>query len=343
MLRRSIAITFALICFGVPQETKADLISSSLAVDDPSGVTSAVLTLLNTGGGNKTLPIIGNVMGLVRGEAAAGATAATALLTELRPSAGPGVILTAGPPAVGGTVAYPLTTNPYSSIIGSATATTSGLIRGIPTGPGGGVINAVSVVSVTPTTATSTGLAFAAASATASTDPIVLAPLDSATQAMLDVNLLSNYPSDPTAEFSLTATSSGPTAAVAGAEFDLNVTTNIPGLSTLFDLSFEVDSNSSQVTVGFSSPVISQPILPSDFTVTSSGTYVLGTGKTDFEVPFTIPAGTLATDPMLGPEGLVLNVDQSTRVFAGTPEPGAITLLLTVCAGLALFGRKAAQ
>ena len=242
-------------------------ISSSIALDDPTGVTSLVVGLIGPSGpGSIRLPITGNVTGITSGEAAAGTTGLTAVATELTPSAGPGVILTAGPPAVGGTVAYPVTTNTHSNIFGSATATTRGLIRGTPSGPGGGVINTVSIVALTPTSATTTGHAYAAATAKAQTDPFVLEPLATDMFALLAVNLLSNYPADPSAQFSLTAQGS------ASVKFQLEATTNIPGLPTLFHLSFGLDSTSSAVGIDFSSPLMgSAPILPSDFTMVSTG------------------------------------------------------------------------
>jgi hypothetical protein len=318
-----------------PAVAKADLISGSADADGPDGgVTGAILSLVPSGPGTKTIPITGDVMGSAYGEAAAGTTPVTAVATELKPTAGPGAILTAGPPAVGGTVGYPLTTNTHSNLVGSATATTMGLIRGIPTGPGKGVINAVTIVGITPTTAKASGIAFAVATATVKTDPLVLDPLSTAANAMLVVNLLSDYPTDPSAEFSLTAAATG---GFAASEFQLSVTTDIPGLGTLFDLSFAANSDSNHVTVGFESPVISDPFVSSDFTSSSPGTYVLSDSMTQFDVPFTIPAGTLAVSSTLGSEGLVLNFDQSSEAIAEAPEPVEFVPLAGVLVVFAFF------
>lgn len=244
--------------------------------------------------------------------------------SSIRGRTGPGNIVTVGPPAVGGTVSYPATTDTYSGIAGTATATSGATsIRGIPTGPGGGVINAVSIVDTTSVSASITGVATAIATANARTDPFVLAPLDTPTNVTLHVDL-TNYINNPGAMLSLTANAGG--MASAAASFELQGTTNIPGLSSLFDLQLAVNSGSNSVDVTFSSPLIPQPFGSGNFTSNGMGTYTLNSGNTTFDVPFTIPAGDVSTDPMLGPIGMELNVYQNAAANAAgeaiptTPE-----------------------
>ena len=327
MLRRSIG----LVVVSIFANSSAHAIAISSSISD--GITGITLPF---GDGSVRIPLAGNVMGKAFGEAAAGTTPVTAVLTELKPSAGPGVILAAGPPPVGGQVAYPATTNTHSNAFGSATATTRGLIRGTPSGPGGGVINMVTIVGLTPTSAATSGVAFSVATARVNTDPVILEPLAAPESTMLMVDLLSNYPSDPTASFSLSAFAFGPDPAEASAHFDLRATTNIPGLSTLFSLAFDLDANASKVDVFFTSPVMSSPISSSDFTSTGTGSFALNLAKTKFAVPFTIPAGTLGTDPSLGSVGLVLDIFQSTESIAAVSEPSSLALVLI--GTLMLFG-----
>jgi hypothetical protein len=314
-------------------------ISSSIAVE--GAVTNFSFTL---GDGSVRIPLAGNIMGKTSGEAAAGSTGATALLTELTPSTGPGLILAAGPPPAGGTVAYPVTTNSHANAFGTATATTQGLIRGTPSGPGGGVINMVTIVGLTPTSTKVTGVAFAAATANANTDPVVLAPLNSDIPAVLAVNLLSNYPNDPTATFGLSAFTSDAPQADSRAHFEVRATTNITELPTLFDLKLDLTGNANGVNVAFSSPLMSSPIASTDFTSGGMGSFVLNPGKAQFLVPFTIPAGTLGTDPDLGSVGLVLNVEQATSTLASVvPEPRILVLLLVGLCIIALLGSREAR
>ena len=320
-------------------DAHAIAISSSIT-DGITGIT------IPFGDGSVRIPLAGNVMGKAFGEAAAGTTPVTAVATELTPSAGPGVILTAGPPPVGGQVAYPVTTNTHSNIFGSATATTGGLIRGTPSGPGGGVINMVTILGLTPTSATASGVAFSVATAKVNTDPVVLSPLATPESTMLMVDLLSNYPGDPSASFTLTALLSGPDPGQASAHFDLRATTNIPGLSTLFNLVFDLNANAGAVDVFFTSPVMSAPISSSDFTSTGPGSFTLNLAKTKFAVPFTIPAGTLGSDPSLGSIGLSLDVFQGTESIAAVPEPTSLALaamgLFVLLAGTGVKRKKPA-
>lgn len=290
--------------------------------------TSVVSQSFSFADGSMRIPLAGDVIGKARGEAAAGTTVETALLTELTPSAGPGLILTAGPPPVGGAVAYPATSNPHSNLFGTATATTRGLIRATPSGPGGGVINMVTIVGITPTSANATGVAFAVATARVGTDPVVLAPLAANTPAVLAIDLLSDSASDPAATFGLTAYTSDSSQGYASAHFELRATTNIPGLSTLFDLRLDLTENAGNVDVLFSSSLISAPVVGTDLMSSGTGSFVLDPAKARFLVPFTVPAGTLGVDPEFGPVGLVLNVEQAaTTLAAVVPEPSSTLLL----------------
>jgi hypothetical protein len=288
---------------------------------------------LRFGSGGGVLPITGDVTGVTFGEAAAGTTPATAIATELRPSAGPGAILTAGPPPVGGTVSYPLTTNTHSNLVGSATATTSALIRGIPTGPGGGVVNMVSIVAVTSTSATASGIAFAAATAEAR-DPFTLAPLASDTPAVLTVDLAL----DPTHPLELGASESG--AGDAMSDFHIDAASDIPGLSSLFSLDLTDVAGGSGVGIDFTSPLVSDPLAESDFTPLGGGEFELGAAFEEFTIPFTIPAGTLAIDPTLGPVGLELDTTVSSASVAAIPESASLLSLAVGFGVMALFARR---
>ncbi len=284
------------------------------------------------------MPLTTDMTGMVKGEAGAGATAAGAVLFEKMPSAGPGNILTVGPPAVGGAVGYPATTDTYSGFAGTATAVSGATsIRGIPSGPGGGVINMVNIAETTPVSATITGVATAIATASARTDPFVLAPLDAPTDVVLHVDLV-NYLDNPGGTVNLTAFASG--QASSNASFEYQATTNIPGLSQLFDLRLSADSSSNSVDVNFTSPLIGQPFGSGDFTSNGLGTFTLDGSKTTFDVPFTIPAGIISTDQMLGPIGLLLNVNQDAAAQAvGVPEPSTWALALAGLTGLVAIWR----
>ena len=119
--------------------------------------------------------------------------------------------------------------------------------------------------------------------------------------------------------------------------FEIMGTTNIPSLPTLFDLTFGLDGTSSMVDVGFSSPLMSAPIGASDFTIASPGTFVLPPDKTDFQLTFMVPAGVIAMDPVLGPVGLELNIEQDTAASAGVPEPSSLVLLAAGWLGLGFW------
>ena len=115
--------------------------------------------------------------------------------------------------------------------------------------------------------------------------------------------------------------SRSPHRAARAISFNLVATTNIPSLPTLFDLSFTLQSGADDVTVGFTSPLLSAPITASDFEETGPGTFVLPVADTQFQVSFAVPAGTISTDPNLGPIGLLLNLEQDTQAIAAD-EPG---------------------
>jgi hypothetical protein len=128
---------------------------------------------------------------------------------------------------------------------------------------------------------------------------------------------------------------SGPSGgASATANYEVTATTNIPGLSTLFDLTIHADSNNpNTVSVGFNSTQIMQPLFGSDFTNDPStpGLHILPASKGAFDVPFEIPRGVIST---INGEGVGLALDFLTTARASIPEPSSAILGLTGALGV---------
>jgi hypothetical protein len=302
-------------------EVRAATISASSAVK--FGLLDVELTI-GAGGQRLPLPLARDVNGAVQGHATVYVQGVPVATTPGGP--GSGAIATVGPPPAGGSIGNPVATATKSNFFGSGTATTQAQMSGFLTGPGGGVINAVSINGTTSATASATFGFGAGATAVAETDPIVLAPLSQSTSALLTVDLLSNYPSDPTASFQLQASSSDNAKLSSNTSFSLSALTNIPGLSKLFALDFSTVSAADTVTVHFFSPVISQPIFASDFTTPQPGVYVLDPSKRSFSIPFNIPARTLGSDSS-GSYGLSLDMVEGASANVSSPEPSTLTLL----------------
>jgi hypothetical protein len=265
------------------------------------------------------------------GVADAGAVAGTVVAA---PPLATGVIVNAGPPATLGAIvsvgpAVATETDPiFGTVLGTATAFASA----------SGAIAATSVTINQVTTVICTGLVPSLAVARALTDPFVLTPFDDETEVGLSVDLIADFLENEDADFHLQTFASDPLLGSGSATFNLEATTNLPGLSSLFELSVSLDSLGSPV-VNFSSPLVSQPIFASDFILGTDNTYHLNADKRMFSIDFMVPAGTLG---MFGGEevGLILDsIQTSTSTITPVPEPSA-GILAVLAAGLLFFVRR---
>jgi hypothetical protein len=152
---------------------------------------------------------------------------------------------------------------------------------------------------------------------------LALAPLSAPTSARLTVDL--NV--DPMQPLELDASMAPSGSALS--MYDLNVSSDIPGLTSLFDPDLTDNANGSGVDIAFSSSVIGDPLSGVDFIPLSGGDYELESAFEQFTVPFTIPARTLATDPTLGPVGFELDTNSFSESIASVPEPSGLELLGT--------------
>ncbi len=246
-----------------------------------------------------------------------------------------GNIVKVGPPLGYGTV----TTGPLSStatlpVIGTviANATSVASVFGGP-GPGGNSVTASPFVTAIATSLAQTPFPVAA-HAVAGSDPFVLSPLASETPMTVEVNLNPNTAQDPSNAFDFQAVSPDNTQAVANSSYNLSITTNIPDMPTIMNLTIS-DSSVTGMGVAWTSPVLAQPFAASDFTADSNGVYTLNPSLAVFDLTFMVPAGDFATDGNGNPTGLQLNFATSGDALI-TPVPEPATILLAGWLGLAL-------
>jgi hypothetical protein len=121
---------------------------------------------------------------------------------------------------------------------------------------------------------------------------------------------------------------------------ELDATSDIPGLASLFDLDLTDEADGSGVDISFSSTLISDPLTESDFTALGGGAYELNPADDTFTVPFTIPAGVLNDDPTLGPVGFELDTTLTGESIASAPEPSGLALLATGLGAMAVGVRR---
>ena len=151
----------------------------------------------------------------------------------------------------------------------------------------------LSILTSSYASATSAFSASAAAGAGTPTLGVILAPFSQRTSAVFDVNLMSDFGSNPASAYTLQALEGGTLSSAhsggvsiatsvessIGLIFEIVATTSFANGNTLFSLQY------------FSDIHFPQPIFASDFIPGPNGTFSLDPSKREFQIPFTIPAG----------------------------------------------------
>jgi len=185
-------------------------------------------------------------------------------------------------------------------------------------------------ISSTSANATATSAFNAAADATSGTlgllPGISLLPFSQPTPATFDIDLMSDFGTNPASAYAVQFMESGNvnSSHFAQAVVHTQIRTNLPGVSNLFSTTATVtwQNGVTSFTAGSFSPLIPQPIFASDYIAGPDGMFSLDPNKRHISIPFTIPAGQSFQFAIL--------TDSNVQIV---PEPASI-----ISTGMGLIG-----